>query len=666
MSSNVPFGTRFVAYLLQWRLGKVRALETSLRLQGVIRFLLLAIGFVILPAILLAYFGISSIQDQEKQTQSELEDLSRNVALVFLQEMNAEIVDFEESVRTVLETGQTPLRSFHKHQRMVVRFDRNLQMNAPFVEHNETKGADVLLHPAYQSGRTLIETDERTRDNIQYRAVGILKESNRSVEASYLLKSLVNSQFRHVSGAKLRHLALIDLAKQDGLVFAEFRSVMDAVLSDPWVVGEGIDGIVAQRFVQDFLDQNPIQRLKPEERTYVDNTRSRIEEQLYNLYWVSRWEDEWREVMAYPRQMASGTLLWEEGDDAIWARTIWDGQTYLFGLHKVDMLNQLRELADAETLRDGLLSMELLPPQAEASKRQLTRRYIPWLNGWSVAVVAQDLSSLEEQSALRRQQKLSLIGFALFVMIFGAVLSTRVTISELRTANIKSNFAASVSHELRSPITQIRLKGESLMFGLVLEHELQDHYESIVRESERLSWLVDNVLDYAAIERDNKSFVLRAGDLNSIIQRVVDGLGVTLTMRDMEFELELDSELPFMRLDSNALSQCITNLLSNAEKYSQDTRWIRVKVRRVMGFVEVVVSDKGIGIPSEDLEHIFEPFFRSKEKHALRRKGTGIGLSITKAIMEAHGGTVLVRSQLGSGSTFILQFPEELLVQGDI
>ena len=137
----------------------------------------------------------------------------------FLQEMNAEIVDFEESVRTVLETGQTPLRSFHKHQRMVVRFDRNLQMNAPFVEHNETKGADVLLHPAYQSGRTLIETDERTRDNIQYRAVGTLKESNRSVEASYLLKSLVNSQFRHVSGAKLRHLALIDLAKQDGLVF---------------------------------------------------------------------------------------------------------------------------------------------------------------------------------------------------------------------------------------------------------------------------------------------------------------------------------------------------------------------------------------------------------------------------------------------------------------
>lgn len=643
----------------------MRALETALRLQGVIQFLLLAIGFVIIPAILLAYFGIASIQDQEKQTQVELEDLSRNVALVFLQEMNADIVGFEQSVRTVLETGQTPLRSFHKHQRMVVRFDRNVQMTAPFVEHNETKGADVLFHPAYQSSLSLMETDGRTRDNIQYRAVSTLKDAGRMVEARYLLRALLNSNHRHVSGAKLRHLALIELAREDALLFSEFRSVMDSVLSDPWVVGEGLDGIVAQRFVQDFLEQNPVSSLKPEERTYVDNTRSRIEEQLNNLYWVSRWEDEWREVMAHPRQMQPGTLLWEEGDEAIWARTMWDGQTYLFGLHKEDMLRQLREMAEAETLRDGLLSMELLPPQALSDDKHLTRRYIPWLNGWSIAVSAQDVSSLEEQSALRRQQKLSLIGFALFVMLFGAILSTRVTISELRNANIKSNFAASVSHELRSPITQIRLKGESLMFGLVLEHELQDHYESIVRESERLSWLVDNVLDYAAIERENKSFVLRSADLNSVIQRVVDSLQVTLTMRDMEFEIELDWDLPMMKLDSNAIGQCMTNLLSNAEKYSREERWIRVKVRRVMGFVEIVVSDKGIGIPTEDLENIFEPFFRSKEKQALRRKGTGIGLSITKAIMQAHGGTVLVRSQLGSGSTFILQFPDELLIEGE-
>lgn len=200
------------------------------------------------------------------------------------------------------------------------------------------------------------------------------------------------------------------------------------------------------------------------------------------------------------------------------------------------------------------------------------------------------------------------------------------------------------------------------MFGLVEEDELQDNYESIVRESERLTWLVDNVLDYAAIERDNKSFVLREGDINLVIQRVVEGLQVTLTMRDMVFDVELMPDLPMMRFDANAVSQCVTNLLSNAEKYSKGERWIGVKVRQVVGFVEVLVSDHGIGIRAEDIEHIFEPFFRSKEQNALRRKGTGIGLSITKVIMQAHGGDVIVRSNLGQGSTFILRFPEDLLI----
>lgn len=665
MSSNVPFGTKIVAAMLQWRLGRVRALETALRLQGVIQFLLLAIGFIILPAILLAYFGISSIQNQEVQVQEELEDASRNVALVFLQEVNSEIIEFERSIRSVLENGQTPLRSFHKYQRLVLRFDRNFQMDAPFVEHNETLGADVMFHPAFKTQtRKSIEVDERTQDNNFYRMAKQFQKDGRTYESKALLKQLTASVHRDVYGAKIRHLALIDLATDAGLDFTEFRMVMDAILSDPWVVGEGIDGQVASQFLTDFrlqVAQSDVQ-LKPSELTYIDNTQSRLEEQFDNLYWASRWEKEWRDIIAQPRQTQPGTLLWEEGDEAIWARTMWKGQTYLFGLHKQDMLSHLREMAETETLRDGLVTMQLLSPEASVPPQQITRRYIPWLSGWSVSVMSQDVSTLEAQSALRRQQKLSLIGFAVFVMIFGAVLSTRVTVSELRTANIKSNFAASVSHELRSPITQIRLKGESLMFGLVEEDELQDNYESIVRESERLTWLVDNVLDYAAIERDNKSFVLREGDINLVIQRVVEGLQVTLTMRDMVFDVELMPDLPMMRFDANAVSQCVTNLLSNAEKYSKGERWIGVKVRQVVGFVEVLVSDHGIGIRAEDIEHIFEPFFRSKEQNALRRKGTGIGLSITKVIMQAHGGDVIVRSNLGQGSTFILRFPEDLLI----
>ena len=110
-------------------------------------------------------------------------------------------------------------------------------MNAPFVEHNETKGADVLFHPAYQVGFTVVETDDRTRDNIQYQIVKNLQSTGRRAEAKYVVSSLLNSRYRHVSGAKLRHLALIELAKEDGLNFGEFRAVTDSILIRPMGCG---------------------------------------------------------------------------------------------------------------------------------------------------------------------------------------------------------------------------------------------------------------------------------------------------------------------------------------------------------------------------------------------------------------------------------------------
>ena len=144
------------------------------------------------------------------------------MALVFLQEVNSEIIDFERSVRTVLEKGQTPLRSFHKYQRLVLRFDRNFQMDAPFVEHNETLGSDVLFHPVFkQKIRNNIEVDERTHDNNLYRLALQLKQEGRIYEYTSLLKKLSKSVHRDVVGAKLRHIALIELAKENGLVLLE-------------------------------------------------------------------------------------------------------------------------------------------------------------------------------------------------------------------------------------------------------------------------------------------------------------------------------------------------------------------------------------------------------------------------------------------------------------
>ena len=177
-----------------------------------------------------------------------------------------------------------------------------------------------------------------------------------------------------------------------------------------------------------------------------------------------------------------------------------------------------------------------------------------------------------------------------------------------------------------------------------------------------ISGCSNNVLDYAAIERNSKHYILRPNDINETIQRVVDSLQATLSMRNVDIFLDLDYALPLLKHDPDAISQCVINLLSNAAKYSGTEKKIVVKSQKNETGCHISVSDNGIGISQEDQQKIFEPFFRSREESARRRKGTGIGLAITLHIMEAHGGAVEVHSSLGEGSTFTLRFPVDLII----
>ena len=260
---------------------------------------------------------------------------------------------------------------------------------------------------------------------------------------------------------------------------------------------------------------------------------------------------------------------------------------------------------------------------------------------------------LEEQQA----QRLVTIAFAILCISFGLFATFRIAVQEVEVADIKSNFAASVSHELRSPITQIRLKGESLMYGLIDDPvELDEYYQSIVRESERLTWLVDNVLIMLLLR--SNTLLLRPINVNDD-DKGIESLMATVSMRDAVIETDLQLQNPIIRHDADAISQCLINLLSNAIKYSKDEKWVQVITRESIEGIEIAVVDKGIGIDTEDLQMIFQPFYRTKQGR--NRKGTGIGLSITRHIMQAHGGRISVQSHIGTGSSFILHFPSELI-----
>src|SRR5690606_8635946 len=164
---------------------------------------------------------------------------------------------------------------------------------------------------------------------------------------------------------------------------------------------------------------------------------------------------------------------------------------------------------------------------------------------------------------------------AVAMSVLGVLASLRLVGNELDAARIKTDFAANVSHELRSPITQIRLKAESLQLDLAYDDaDRQEHYDAIVREAERLSRLVDNVLDFAAIERGVKRYTFRPEDVTSMLEQAVAACKGDFEGRALTFDVQIPEDLPVVWCDREAIGQVMTNLLSNAAKYGSEGGWV--------------------------------------------------------------------------------------------
>src|SRR5690606_29371757 len=147
---------------------------------------------------------------------------------------------------------------------------------------------------------------------------------------------------------------------------------------------------------------------------------------------------------------------------------------------------------------------------------------------------------------------------------------------------------------------------------------------AIVREAERLSRLVDNVLDFAAIERGVKRYTFRPEDVTSMLEQAVAACKGDFEGRALTFDVQIPEDLPVVWCDREAIGQVMTNLLSNAAEYGSEGGWVGVAARRAGDWVEVSISDRGVGISADDLARIFDHFFRSTDPEVRRRKGTGI------------------------------------------
>jgi signal transduction histidine kinase len=271
---------------------------------------------------------------------------------------------------------------------------------------------------------------------------------------------------------------------------------------------------------------------------------------------------------------------------------------------------------------------------------------------WKVEVEPDDAAGF--YAAMNRKTNLYLAMLLLVVISLGAggYFIARTVRRELEVARMKSEFVSTVSHEFRSPLTGIRQLGEMLARDRITDDSKRyQYYQLIVRESERLARLVENVLDFSRMEAGRKQYRFELLDTSTWLNSVAQEFQMEATRSGYCLQTDIPDQLPAISADREALATAVRNLLDNACKYSPSSKFIWLAAEAANGQVCMRVRDRGIGIASREQHQIFEKFYRGG---ALAKdvKGVGLGLSLVQQIVEAHRGKVLVESNEGEGSTF--------------
>lgn len=265
------------------------------------------------------------------------------------------------------------------------------------------------------------------------------------------------------------------------------------------------------------------------------------------------------------------------------------------------------------------------------------------------------------------RSEVKLICFLGFGLLFGGfaiwAIQSNKTRAAIQLATLQMEFVASISHELRTPITAILSAGENIRDGVVEKPEdLIDQGWIVTEQATQLMHLVNQVLEFAASAQNEPSQSLRPLQVSEIVAYALQNTGGLLRGAGFTVEEDISPDLPAVVGDLSMLAQCLQNLITNAIKFSNGKRWIGLSARAGKaenGASEVLISvqDRGLGISQTDLPYVFDPFYRSPQVVAAQIRGTGLGLSITKRTAEAFGGKLSITTEVGVGSVFTIHLP---------
>lgn len=234
----------------------------------------------------------------------------------------------------------------------------------------------------------------------------------------------------------------------------------------------------------------------------------------------------------------------------------------------------------------------------------------------------------------------------------------RVVRKQRELVSLQQRFVADVSHELKTPLALIRLLAETLQAQRIRDpHRAQEYLETITRESERLTVLLDSILDFSRIERGMKQYTFSDCDVGMVARQAWALFAPQFASSGFNTRVDIEDNLPVIHADGQALQQVLVNLLQNAYRYGMEGKYVRLNVRREGFLVVMTVEDHGIGMTNEQLRELGASFYRAPDPRVRRTRGTGLGLTIVNHIVTAHGGKLEVQSREGAGSAFTIWLP---------
>lgn len=276
---------------------------------------------------------------------------------------------------------------------------------------------------------------------------------------------------------------------------------------------------------------------------------------------------------------------------------------------------------------------------------------------WTLSV-QHGAGSLDKFIANTRNRNLA-ISFGILSLLAVSIVLIFISAYRARVfAQRQVDFVSSVSHEFRTPLAVIYSAGENLADGVAREERQVSRYGNLIKsEGKKLSKMVEQILEFAGANAGKTKYDFREQTVKSIVEDALRECQPLIDEKDFEIECEIAENLPNIKADASALSRVIQNLIGNSLKYSNGSKWLKISASNGGGKVKIAVEDTGIGIAPADLKHIFEPFYRAKAVVDEQIHGNGLGLSLVKETVEAHGGKITAESEIGKGSKFIVQLP---------